>query len=72
MKGLWLTGALFLAGCVADGPRPAFTAGDGVTPGLASCLSAIGRADVAADPEAPMSAVEIQGLLTCTAERARR
>ncbi|TFL19422.1 hypothetical protein [Jannaschia formosa] len=42
-----------------------------VTPGLASCATAIGRPDLAVDPDAPMSQAEIEALLTCTAARAQ-
>lgn len=41
-----------------------------MTPGLASCVTAIGRADLTIDPEADMTNDEIEALLTCTAERA--
>ncbi|WP_298436634.1 hypothetical protein [uncultured Jannaschia sp.] len=41
-----------------------------VTPGLASCLNAIGRPDMINDPGASMSNAEIEGLLACTSERA--
>lgn len=63
---------LALAGCgFGGGDAPeVIVAADEVTPGLASCLSAIGRADVAADPDAPMSTAEIAGLIECTSERA--
>lgn len=43
-----------------------------VTPGLASCLTAIGRPDMVNDPGAAMSNAEIEGLLACTSERASR
>ncbi|MEM7491330.1 MAG: hypothetical protein AAF390_19625 [Pseudomonadota bacterium] len=43
-----------------------------VTPGHASCLLAIDRADVALDPVAPMTPQEIERFVTCTAERASR
>ncbi|WP_179378248.1 hypothetical protein [Jannaschia marina] len=66
---LLLAGAL--AGCNAlGGPRSAAVPGAEVQPGLASCLASIGRADVAVDPDAPMSAAEIDALVGCTAERA--
>ncbi|WP_371156351.1 hypothetical protein [Jannaschia sp. 2305UL9-9] len=41
-----------------------------VTPGLASCVTAIGRPDLARDPSGDMSNDEIEALLACTAERA--
>lgn len=59
-----------LAGCQAGAPAVVPFAAPGVEPGLAVCLAAIGRADVAASPDAPMSRGEIAGLVACTAERA--
>ncbi|CUH38859.1 hypothetical protein JSE7799_01577 [Jannaschia seosinensis] len=38
---------------------------------LAACLGNIGRADVAANPTAPMDEAEIEALVLCTAERAQ-
>ncbi|MCK0168142.1 hypothetical protein MWU52_11310 [Jannaschia sp. S6380] len=61
---------VLLTGCQPGGR--ALVAGEGVTPGLASCLASIGRPDVAADPDAPMSEAEIAGLLACTSDRASR
>ena len=61
---------LALAGCQATGPQAVPFAAPGVEPGLAVCLAAIGRADVAAAPDAPMSNGEIAGLLACTSQRA--
>ncbi|PWJ22093.1 hypothetical protein [Jannaschia seohaensis] len=65
-----------LAACNFDlgGPLSAedFVGDDiAVTPGLASCATAIGRPDLATDPNAPMTVAEIDALLTCTASRAR-
>lgn len=61
-----------LAGCgrLSGGEAPAVVPGSQVQPGLASCLASIGRADVARDPEAPLSNDETSGLLTCVAQRA--
>ncbi|MEM8822845.1 MAG: hypothetical protein AAGF30_04475 [Pseudomonadota bacterium] len=67
-----------LAACVAV--NPAYEArvmtlaeqNEDVSPGLASCLLAIDRPDVALDPVADMSRTEIEGLVACTAERASR
>jgi hypothetical protein len=42
-----------------------------LTPGLVSCLLAIGRPDLADDPAGDMDVAEIEALLSCTAERAR-
>ncbi|UWQ18013.1 hypothetical protein [Jannaschia sp. M317] len=65
-----------LAGCntLSSGPGAAdFVGADvEVTPGLASCVTAIGRPDLAVDPSGPMSNQEIEDLLACTAERASR
>ncbi|MEL6587327.1 MAG: hypothetical protein AAFY65_13750 [Pseudomonadota bacterium] len=41
-----------------------------VEPGHASCLAAIGRADVALDPTADMSTEEIDAFVRCIGERA--
>lgn len=68
VRVLLLPCALVVSGCNAGG-GPAFATAE-VRPGLASCLAAIDRPDVAADPEAPMSTGEITALVTCTAERA--
>lgn len=55
------------------GRAPSIAVADSaVQPGLASCLATIGRADVAVDPDAPMSNAEIEALLGCTADRASR
>lgn len=64
-----------LAACNAGGTvRPTDPAvfDAAASAGLASCLGAIGRADVAADPSAPMSQGEIEALLRCTSDRAGR
>ena len=64
--------APLLSACVgtkAEAPQAAMS--EGVPPGIASCLTAIGRPDVVADPEAPMSNAEIVGLVGCTADRAK-
>ncbi|WP_220748630.1 MULTISPECIES: hypothetical protein [Jannaschia] len=70
--GLLLVG---LAGCGGNAPGPSATDFVGtdaeVSPGLASCVTAIGRPDLATDPDASMTNDEIEALLTCTAERAR-
>lgn len=67
---LLLACAVLITGCnVAGGGGVAFT-GSEVQPGLASCLFAINRPDVAAEPDAPMSLTEIAALVNCTAERA--
>lgn len=64
---------IVLTGCnAATGGAPVTVADGSVQPGLASCLTAIGRSDVAADPDADMSDAEIEALLTCTADRAGR
>jgi len=66
-----------LAACSVDlgagGPSAVDFVGDpiAVTPGLASCATAIGRPDLALEPDAPMSEAEIERLLACTATRAR-
>ncbi|MGB3553660.1 MAG: hypothetical protein WBA25_03355 [Jannaschia sp.] len=65
-----LVALLAPAACVTQTPSLSVSGGDDVSPGLASCLGAIGRPDVAADPEADMSETEIEALLGCTAERA--
>lgn len=58
---------------LAAGRAPSIAVADSaVQPGLASCLATIGRADVAVDPDAPMSNAEIEALLGCTADRASR
>ncbi|MDB2407128.1 hypothetical protein N9W17_01170 [Jannaschia sp.] len=72
---------VLLAGCSVDlggqgdrdGPSASdFVGSDSVvTPGLASCATAIGRPDLASDPNAAMSNEEIDALLTCTAARAQ-
>ena len=84
MRALRLSGAVLalaaLAGCNAlgGGGSPDVSAADfvgtevAVTPGLASCVTAIGRPDLAVDPEGEMSNEEIRELLNCTAERASR
>lgn len=61
-----------LTGCNVAGGSRVSVADETVQPGLASCLTAIGRADVAADPDAPMSNAEIGALLDCTSDRASR
>lgn len=61
-----------LTGCNVAGGNRVSVADGSVQPGLASCLTAIGRADVAVDPDAPMNDAEIGALLTCTADRASR
>ena len=71
-----MRGALPFALCAVAGCNPGGTGprvvGSQVQPGLAVCLATIGRADVAAVPEAPMSDAEIAALVDCTAERAAR
>lgn len=61
-----------LAGCgrLSGGEAVAVVPGSQVQPGLASCLASIGRADVAREPDAPLSNGETEALLTCISERA--
>ena len=68
-----LLSILTVAGCGMGAPGAAdFVDSDlAVTPGLASCATAIGRPDLAADPQADMSPAEIEALIACTAERAQ-
>ncbi|SFJ38995.1 hypothetical protein [Jannaschia pohangensis] len=64
---------LLLAGCIGGGETgtsQALATGDGVAPGHASCLAAIGRPDVAMDPEAELTKTEITEFLACISERA--
>jgi hypothetical protein len=67
---------LLLAGCVGSGARSGYDAevaalaSDEVPEGVVSCLRAIGRTDVALDPEAEMSSAEIAELVACTGRRA--
>lgn len=63
---------LALAACnPAGGGRATLVPTDGsVNPALAACLTAVGRPDVAAHPDAPMSDAEIAGLVDCTADGA--
>ena len=69
-----------LAACSADlggagsgGPSASDFLGEdiSVSPGLASCATAIGRPDLVVNPDAPMTADEIDALLLCTADRAQ-
>lgn len=61
-----------LAGCgrLSGGEAVAIVPGSQVQPGLASCLATIGRADVALNPDAPLSDGETAALLGCVSERA--
>lgn len=63
--------AVFLSGCTPGGTRVVAVPTDGsVNPALAACLTAVGRPDVAAHPDAPMTDGEIAGLVDCTAQGA--
>ncbi|WGH80074.1 hypothetical protein [Jannaschia ovalis] len=73
MRAGWLAiSALALAGCNTVSAVDFVGEDVAVTPGLASCATAIGRPDLARDPQADMSAAEIEALVACTAERASR
>ena len=70
MRCLVLISTLALSAC-NQATAPAVSVSE-VQPGLASCLAAIDRPDVAADPDAAMSPAEIEALVDCTADRASR
>ncbi|MGB3408903.1 MAG: hypothetical protein WBA67_15585 [Jannaschia sp.] len=78
MKVLAMLAAVALAGCDGFGGLSGPSAVDfvdadvKVSPGLASCVTAIGRPDLANDPSGEMSSGEIEDLLDCTTERASR
>jgi hypothetical protein len=65
---------LLLAACGPDRATRADALGgssEALTPGLVSCLRAIGRPDIAANPYGEMGLGDIEALVACTAERAR-